>query len=218
MLFLSLQTVRYSGAWDNDVSLFRAAVAAVPNSTKANHKLGEELLRAGEVGQALPYLREALRIAPDNEFAAITLGQARREVARRYLPAEAGRPAPGPMPENPEILYTLGDLSRERGDTAAAVAYWERALALDPGHPPTLVEMGMLALSRGDTVQGEERLRNAVREDPGLAEAWYALGRIHLAHGDLAAARQALERFVDEARGRFPRQVVWARETLAHLP
>lgn len=215
---LTVQTVRYTGAWRNDIALFQAAVAAVPGSTKAQHKLGEELLRAGEVGASLPHLREALRIAPDNEFAAITLSQARDRVARRYLPVgpEASRAAD--LPEDPEILYTLGDLSRQRGDMAGAHGFWTRALELDPNHSPTLADRGLLALTRGDTARALQDLQGAVREDPGLARAWYNLGRIHLARGDMTAARRALARFIQEARGRFPQQVSWAQQLLSRLP
>lgn len=218
VVFLSLQTVRYAGAWDNDVSLFRAAVAAVPTSTKANHKLGEELLRAGELGPALPYLREALRIAPDNQFAARTLAQARRQVVQRYLPPDSGaRPFPDP-PSHPEILYTLGDLSRQRGDLAGARRYWEEALTKDPGHAPSLADLGLLALIQGDTTRAELRLRAAVEENPKLSRAWYNLGRIHLARGDLASAHRALEAFLAGGRRRFPEQAAWAEEVLRQLP
>ena len=50
---LSVQTLRYSNAWRADIPLFRWAVASVPRSTKAHHKLGEELLRAGYLGEAV---------------------------------------------------------------------------------------------------------------------------------------------------------------------
>ncbi|MGM0670101.1 MAG: tetratricopeptide repeat protein, partial [Gemmatimonadota bacterium] len=215
---LTIQTIRYTGAWDNDVALFQAAVAAVPGSTKAQHKLGEELLRAGKLGASLPHLREALRIAPDNEFAVITLGQAREEVARRYLPAGAGSTIPTDVPEDPEILYTLGDLSRQRGDMPGAERYWIRALEENPAHAPALADMGLLTLTRGDTARAERHLQAAVEEEPGLARAWYNLGRIHLARGNVAAARNALTRFVEQARNRFPQQVAWARQILVRLP
>lgn len=78
---LSLRTVQYGAAWSDDVALFSWAVEAVPNSTKAHHKLGEELLRAGRAAEALPYLDRALEIAPDNIYAAAT-----REQALRRLP------------------------------------------------------------------------------------------------------------------------------------
>ena len=215
---LVVQNVRYVGAFSDDISLFRAAVAAVPNSTKAQHKLGEELLRAGEVEEALPHLRQALRIAPDNEFAAVTLSQAREQVARLYLPPEPGAPPGTEAPEGPEVLYTLGNLSRQRGDMAGAERYWTRALAEDPAHPPSLADLGLLSLTRGDTARAEQHLRRAVEAEPSLARAWYNLGRIHLARNDPAAARRSLSRFIQTAGRSFPQQVAWAREVLSRLP
>jgi len=214
---LLLQTVSYSRAWKDDVSLFRHAVAAEPNSTKAHHKLGEELLRADDIAAALPHLRRALEIAPDNEFAAQTLGIARRRIAQLYLPTEAHEGAALPTPTDPEILYTLGQMSRERGDLSEAKAYWEAALASDSTHAPSQADLGTLLLLQGDTSSALPHLRAAVRLDPDLARAWLSLGQVYLASGEASLARQALETFVRHAGIRFPDQVQWAREALSRL-
>jgi Flp pilus assembly protein TadD len=215
---LVFQTIVYSSAWKDDISLFRYAVASVPNSTKAHHKLGEELLRAGEIGPALPHLRRALEIAPDNEFAAQTLGVARQRIARLYLPSEPGGSPPSPPPADAEILYLLGQLSRERGDPAGAEAYWAAALASDSTHAPSQADLGTLQLLRGDTASALPHLRVAVRLDPTMARAWLSLGQLHLERGEVREAREALEAFVRLAGTRFPDQVAWAREALAGLP
>lgn len=81
LLALGTQTLRYSRAWADDISLFTWAARAQPNSTKAHHKLGEELLRAGHIAEALPALDRALVIAPNNVFAQETLGTALRLAA-----------------------------------------------------------------------------------------------------------------------------------------
>jgi hypothetical protein len=81
LLLLSAQTLRYSSAWTDDISLFSWAVDAQPNSTKVHHKLGEELLRAGRIAEALPALDRALVIAPGNVFAQETLATALRMAA-----------------------------------------------------------------------------------------------------------------------------------------
>jgi len=213
---LAYQTVSYSLAWGNDITLFRWAVSSVPNSTKAQHKLGEELLRADSVGEALPHLREALIIAPDNQFAAATLAQARERVVNRYLPPQPTGPAT-PLPGDPEILYTLGAISHARGDTAGAAEYWTRALSIDSTHAPSRMDLGALRLIQGDTASAVEHLTAAVEFDPTAAEAWFNLGRIHLARREWKEARADLEAFVREAGSRYPDQVRWARETLARI-
>jgi Flp pilus assembly protein TadD len=217
LLALSLQTVRYSGAWKDDLSLFRWAVDAVPTSSKVHHKLGEELLRAGELGPALASLHRALEIAPDNPFAYRTLEVARRQVAEAYLtPAGDVDPA-RPGPRHPEVLYLLGQMSRERGDLAQTQAFWEEAATSETPHPEAMGDLGVLRLSRGDTVQAMELLTQAVALRPNLASAWYALARIHLAQGHLEPAREALREFLRTAGSRFPDEVRWAQGVLAGL-
>lgn len=213
-----LQTVAYSRAWKDDVSLFRHAVASVPNSTKAHHKLGEELLRAGDVGAALPHLRRALEIAPDNAFAANTLGMARRQLARLYLPPEPGASPPSPPPADPEILHALGEMSRSRGDLRGAEAYWRTALASDSTHALSQADLGVLHLLHGDTLTALHHLQAAVRLNPDMTNGWLSLGRLYLARGDNQEAREALAAFIRLAGTRFPDQVRWAREAMDGLP
>lgn len=214
---MALRTLDYSRAWDNDIALFRHAVASVPKSTKANHKLGEELLRAGEIGPALPYLRRALEIAPDNDFAAATLAEARRRVAQLYPTPEPGS-LPRPLPTDPEILYVLGQVSREGGKIDEAEELWKKVLEVDPEHAPTRGDLGVLLLIQGDTAAALEQLRTAVHLDPSMARAWLGLSQIHLAAGRYPDARRALEAFLRAAGPHYPDRVRWARETLSRLP
>jgi cytochrome c-type biogenesis protein CcmH/NrfG len=214
---LSLQTLRYSGAWTDDIQLFTWATERVPNSTKAHHKLGEEYLRAGNLGAALKSLRRSLEIAPDNQFAALTLAQARSAVVRRYPALSTGSGSAEKLPSDPEILYLLGQLRRERGDLAGAVGLWTSALKLDPTHPETLADLGAVRLMEGDTTAALVNLTSAVQHRPSLASAWYALGRIHLARGQRQEAVRDLRRFISHAGGRYPEQARWARQVLTDL-
>ena len=216
--FLTLQTLSYTGAWSDDIALFRHAVASVPNSTKANHKLGEELLRAGELGASLPFLRRALEIAPDNAFAARTLEGARQQVVRLYLPSNTQGPIPARPTDDPEILYFLGVASRERGNLTDAVRFWEAAVTADPTHVPSLGDLGALRLAQGDTTAALGHLREAVRLDPSRAGSWFLLGRVYLGNRDFDSAREALEAFIETAGSRSPAEVVWAQEALGRLP
>ena len=137
VMVLGFGTVAYARFWTDDVTLFLRAADAAPESTKAHHKLGEELLRRGEVGDALRSLRRALEIAPRNAFAAETLEQARAMVAQRWAAAPAGA-APGaePLPRDPDILLAVGAALLARGDTVRAREALTGFLELaGPGYP-----------------------------------------------------------------------------------
>ena len=207
---LSLQTARYSAVWDNDVALFTWATQHVPRSTKAHHKLGEELARAGRHGEAVRSLRRALEIAPGNTYAAETRARLRRTLAQRFLTATDTTP----RPRHPEVLYVLGQITREREDLPAAERYWLRALALDSTHAHAHADLGLLRLAAGDTTRALARLRTAVRHKADLALAWLALGQVHLARGNRGRAVETLREFLNHAGTRYPRQVVWAREVV----
>jgi protein O-mannosyl-transferase len=213
----SAQAFRYSSAWENDISLFRWATSSVPNSTKAHHKLGEELLREGNLGDGVRSLGRALDIAPGNQFAAVTMGMARREIAERFLPPPEGRGEAGTPSEDPDILYVLGQIRRDQGNLAAAEGYWREAVRADPRHAESLADLALISLLASDTVTALDHLNRAVAEKPSLAGAWYNLGRILLARGEVEEGRRALLRFLSEAGSRFPRETLWARRVLDGL-
>jgi tetratricopeptide (TPR) repeat protein len=193
-------------------------VAAAPASTKAHHKLGEELLRAGELGDALRSLDLALEIAPGNVFAEETLGVARQAVAERWLAPGRGDPGDGVppgVPRDADILYTIGTIRRQRGEPEAAEACWRAALEVDPRRAATLGDLGAARMEAGDFGEAERLLEGAVEARPRLAPPWFNLGRLRLERGDAAGAFEALERFVELAGGRYPSEEAWARGVLA---
>ena len=160
----SALTWRYTSAWTDDVTLFQAAVAAVPASTKAQHKLGEELLRRGEVEGALAALNRAMEVAPDNAYAAETLAQARNTVAQRYLEGARGG---GPLPDGPETLYALGAAAQESGDPTLAIRAVEAAVARDPTLARGWLALSILRRNRGDGSGADQALRRFLDTEGG---------------------------------------------------
>ncbi len=213
----SVQTLRYSNAWRADIPLFRWAVASVPRSTKAHHKLGEELLRAGYLGEGVREVRLALAIAPENQYAATTLEVARRLINDRYLPASGGNQQEVEPATDPDVLHVLGQLSQQRGALSEAERYWEAAQSTDSTHAESLTDLGLLYLSRSDTARAVQLLERGTAQQPPVAGAWFIMGRIHLARGERGEAGLALRRFLAAAGARYPREVEWARSVLATL-
>jgi tetratricopeptide (TPR) repeat protein len=164
---LALATLVYARHWTDDVTLFRRAVAAVPNSTKAHHKLGEELLRAGYAEEALPYLERALEIAPDNVFAAVTLDQAR---------AAAGRPPEGGGAASvAEILLAEGIAEAQGGAYAEAEALLAAAVAAEPTLVPAWFNLGSVRHRLGDGEGARRALTRFLELSAGRnprEEAW----------------------------------------------
>ncbi|HSG48371.1 MAG TPA: tetratricopeptide repeat protein [Longimicrobiales bacterium] len=210
---LAFQTARYTSAWTDDIALFEWAVEAVPASTKAHHKLGEEYLRAGRLGDALGALNRAVTLAPDNVYAAATRTLALEAVAREYAAALAA-PLQAVLPRDARVLHALGQILRARGDLEGSLRMLGTALERDPGLAVASEELGVFLLQAGDTVDAIPYLEAALRADPALVTPWFTLGRVYLGLGDGERGLEALGRFVREAGARYPEQVAWARGQL----
>jgi tetratricopeptide (TPR) repeat protein len=89
--------------------------------------------------------------------AAVALAQRAVATARELAPDEA------------EVDYAAGQVSRAAGDQDAAIAHFRRTLADNPAHGGALNELGRIWLDRGQTGQAAEHFIRAVRTAPGEA-------------------------------------------------
>jgi Flp pilus assembly protein TadD len=216
VLLLAAQTVRYASVWTDDLTLFRWAARVVPTSTRAHHKVGEELLRAGELGDAVRSLRRALAIAPDNRYAAETLALAERTIVERHLPVGGEAPS-APSPADPDILHVLGTATRGRGDLDGAAEWWSQALAADSTHARSHADLGVYAITRGDTTAAVRYMERAIELDAGLTGTWFNLARLRLARSDTGRAADALRQFLAHAVPSDADRVAWAERMLAEI-
>src|SRR5262249_37597371 len=69
-------------------------------------------------------------------------------------------------PDNAEASFHLGNVLRERGEPAAAVIHYERALAGAPGHTGVLNNLGLALHTLGDLERAETCYRDALAIDP----------------------------------------------------
>lgn len=154
--------------------------------------------RAREAAERTSLAVDALRVGRHAE--------ARRELVRALELA----------PDDPDILYNLAlvDLRENRSD--AALAGFEKILALERGRPKglsrdlksqTLNNVAVLYFARGDYEVARTSLEDALVLDPDDARAWFNLGltRQRLGHSEegyaaLRKARDLDRRDVDIAR------------------
>lgn len=119
-------------------------------------------------------------------------------------------------PGDPDILYNVALVEMRLGRADAALAGFERVLALERGRPgaldaglksQTLNNVAVLYFARGDFEVARTSLEEAVRLTPNDARAWFNLGltrqRLGAAEEGYAALRRARDldrRDVDVAR------------------
>lgn len=148
-------------------------------------------------------LRVALhrrKVACSNAINSAVTAMRENDLARaRALLGEALRM----VPDDPDALYNLALVDLRAGDESAALAGFERVLALERGNPEGVTaELKVQALNnaavvyfgRQEYLDAETALDEAVRLVPGDAKAWFNLALTRQKLGRADAARQALVR------------------------
>lgn len=206
---LSARTVAYASTWADEVSLFSAAVRAVPGSAKAHELLGAAFMEVGRVPEGVAELEAAVRMlaaVPDPPAQAhVELGVAYERLGR--LDAAEGVYADllRRKPDQPDALWRLGVVRWAQGRRAEAARLWERTLAVAPDHARAMNDLGIARERAGDVAGAEALWVRAAQLDPRSAGPWLSLGNLYELRGDLTRARAAWREFLDRARyGVYP--------------
>jgi tetratricopeptide (TPR) repeat protein len=70
-----------------------------------------------------------------------------------------------------EILFSLGEVEAARGNTDAAVQWYQKAAADDPNWGKPLLKLGLTSLKKGDKADAAEKMQRVLSVDPTSAEA-----------------------------------------------
>jgi Flp pilus assembly protein TadD len=161
---------------------------------------GAESLRAGSSGEALGWLRQAVKIDPDFGGAWVNLGVALRREGDT-AGAEASYRKALEVDSQVSSAYTnLASILRGRGKDAEAEALLALAASADHRNPFSYIALGDLSLAQGRLQEAQRFYRQALRLHREDAEVYAALGLVALASGDSDEARKWLRRA--EARDR----------------
>ena len=122
-------------------------------------------------------------------ISAIRLG--RDDIAEAYL-----RTAITHHPQQPDAYSNLGNLLRNRGQTAAAEAAYRRAIEINPQHADALTNLGVTLLNVGRVDEAEPLCRRATESAPAHANAWNNLAAVLLEQRNYVAAEHAASQAV----------------------
>ncbi|HEX5787251.1 MAG TPA: multiheme c-type cytochrome [Woeseiaceae bacterium] len=99
--------------------------------------------------------------------------------------------------DRPEAWVSLGDLAAAKGEIDAALARYERAMAMQPLLVRARVNMADALRRQGDDARGREILEAGIALVPDAAALHHALGLLLVRQRELAAALAALETAVE---------------------
>jgi len=188
------------GRIDEAGESFRSALEGDPRLAEAHHGRGRALLEAGDLPAALASLQQAILLQPDLVDAHVLCGKALLQHGRRV---EAARYFQRAIAVNPQIAdahcYLGLAILNTSGHVPAALASFERALALDGTHwrallyragaltllqrlPDALASIERASVVRPDDIEiFSEKLNCCIKmcDWPGAHAAWERLLQLY---------------------------------------
>ncbi len=160
------------------------------------------LLRQGEAMPAIPYLKRAAGLLPDQPEIQIELALAHDEAgeadkARRLLEKIVAR-----WPQQADAWIHLGNRAALAGDHGTAAGHYEAALRAEPDHVGALLNIGHCYLETGRLEAAAQAYGKAVEKQPSLSSAHSGIGMVRQRQGDTAAAEAAFRAAIAAAAGR----------------
>lgn len=221
------------GRMDDAVATYRAAIEALPDSSRLSMRLALLLFRIGRLDEA--YVQANLAIPSDAAAARVLLARIAFSRGDLETAESEAREAMAIDDRLPGPYLVLADVEVARGDAPAAAQLLEQALADGIGDDPVRAKLALThiwmadpdaaaAVLRGfedsrnlDILMAFGRLANARQQwgearrwfgraleiDPGNPNALLNLGIALVAEGSVAEARPLLERVVAAIPGSF---------------
>jgi protein O-mannosyl-transferase len=165
--------LRSHGRTDEAMQHYRAALAIRPDDLAAILNLGAYEHSRGNLAAAVEryqFVAERAGNVPFRAKAYANLGYAYRQMGQEAKAQEAFEASLQLVPDQPNIMVTLGLLEEAEGDLPAATQQYSRAMELKPS------DVGLLLLShalqqQGRTTEADEILQRASRISPNLPQA-----------------------------------------------
>ena len=180
---------------------YRAALEREPGSAALRTNLAVLLVNLGQRDDARRLLEEALDLAPEHPntvyMHAELLARDDRERAfegyRRAIRLLRASIGPEPRIEHCADLVKLANAEFWTGELHAALAHYDRAVALRPDYALALARRGLALAKLRRMPEAVRSLKRAAALEPDYAEARRAIGEVLIDTGDLEAAGRHLK-------------------------
>lgn len=181
---------RRSAEWVTPVTLFEAAVRAVPSSARAHMELASAYGQAGRVDDAARHFGTALAIKPDYAAAAYNQGNTLARAGRYEQAAEAYRKALAIDPKFARAWHNLALTERFRGRPDAWLEAMRGAVASSAPSPTLENELGEALLAARHYEEAVSVYEALIAGGGAVAASHFNLG---VARHHLGGCRAAVE-------------------------
>lgn len=155
-----------------------------PGSAQMQEVIGDRLVNAGDLPDAIKHYRKALALDPHLAGVHFELGEAILQAAPSNAQSQAAakqelETAARTEGDNAPIECQLGEIALRQSNLVGAYSHYHRAFQMDPGSTPAALGMGKVLMLKGSLQQAIVYLKMAARSDPLNADAHYRLGQAY---------------------------------------
>lgn len=143
-----------AGAYADALKQFQALTAVNPNDIDARMWIGRLHALMGHPARAVDVYQSIVADQPQNVDALLGLGAALTTVRRLGEAGDALNSAEKLAPDRPGVLVAQGRLHSVAGHSTLALAYFDRALALEPGNVEARAASSELRARRAHRIRG----------------------------------------------------------------
>lgn len=185
---------RSMGETDAAIEYYGKAVELSPKDAELHFNYGEALqAKPSRRDEAIAQYKLALDLKPTLTSATVNLAKAYAEKGRYNEAKELLTQVTKGALADAEAHYNLAVLLMRENNVTAAVAEYERALAINPQHAHALNNLGVAYDSQANHKKAVEYFTKATQADPLFAEAFFNLGLAYFRLNDGPKATKAFE-------------------------
>ncbi|MCW5888986.1 MAG: tetratricopeptide repeat protein [bacterium] len=182
-------TARQAAYWQRSETILARTLAVTSDNYHAYYGMAEALVADGRPLEAMPHLREAVRIWPEYADAHLLLAQLASQAGESELAIASWEAALTTRPGNAGAEVALGTELAGQQRFAEAAPHLARAVELDPEAPSARFNLALVLLAQGEAPRGVAQLRAALRLRPGWPPATNRLAWVLATSADAAVRR-----------------------------
>jgi tetratricopeptide (TPR) repeat protein len=189
MILLASFTIRQVNLWADDGALFRRNLALNPRSKVARGILAFLERKNGNLNESILLFQSGVAIDPDHYEFRIGLARALAATGRLDAALNEFREALRISPDNPNVLFEIGNLCLKMDRTADAVAAYTKLL--DGGNEKAEVDsnLGVALAKSGHFDRALPLLTRSLELDPENPTAHLNIALVYLERDDLLKAK-----------------------------
>ncbi len=195
-----------SGRTAEAVTELQRTLALQPDNDEARRHLGRALAALGRLDEAVAEWRRAIAARPNNWQPYAEMGRALFQATRYDQARDTAERLVALQPDNAVGYQQLGAIYQTTGDSARAVQFYEKAIAIAPA-AQAYSNLGVVYYERRDYARAADAFRRAIALRPNE----------HRTHRNLGDALLKLDR-APEAAVSYRRAAELAEEQLAVNP